>query len=136
MQAHELIEGANEGDELTVNYDSAHSDDVQEISGEVLEAGRSWNGEMVEAEFKNSDGIYCIRMDPETGTGRLERNSYSWQNGERVKKTGSRRVTQWGNGDAINHVGVVDNSAAYTCWECGAEFDREADHNHHVMVSH
>jgi len=125
------LKNANEGDEITIQYNSAHSDDIQDISGEVREAGMSWNGEMVEVEFKNSDGIYTVRMAEDGSSGQLVRNQYDWCRGERTRQTGQRRITSWNTPGAVDDISVGSDDE-YTCWMCGESFPREADHNAHV----
>jgi len=96
-----VVENANEGDTFTVEYESAHSDDNQTLTGDVIEAGESWNGKVWQIEFKNSDGVYRVSVEKDSGHIELERLQYDWQNGERVKLTGTRRVRDK-NGDVVS----------------------------------
>ena len=96
-----IVEGANEGDTFTVEYESAHSDDNQTLTGDVIEAGESWNGKVWQIEFKNGDGVYRVSVEKDDGHSELERLQYDWQNGERVKLSGTRRVRDM-NGDVVN----------------------------------
>ena len=95
-----VVENANEGDTFTVEYESAHSDDNQTLTGDVLEAGESWNGKVWQIEFKNGDGVYRVSVEKDDGDTELERLQYDWQNGERVKLTSTRRVRDK-NGDVV-----------------------------------
>jgi len=96
-----VVENTNEGDTFTVEYESAHSDDNQTLTGDVLEAGESWNGEVLQVEFKNGGGVYRVSVEKNGGAVEVERLQYDWQNGERVKLTGHRRVRDK-NGDVLN----------------------------------
>jgi hypothetical protein len=96
-----VVENTTKGDTFTVEYESAHSADNQTLTGDVLEAGESWNGEVLQVEFKNSDGVYRVSVEKDGGAVEVERLQYDWQNGERVKLTGHRRIRDK-NGDVVN----------------------------------
>jgi len=90
-----------EGETVTVEYESAHSDELQTLTGNVLEAGETWNGEQWEVEIKNGDGVYRVRTNKDGDFSELERLQYQWQNGERFRLTNTRRVTD-------THGGVIE----------------------------
>ena len=71
-----IVEDANEGDTFTVEYESAHSDDNQTLTGDVIEAGESWNGKVWQIEFKNGDGVYRVSVEKDDGHTELERLQY------------------------------------------------------------
>lgn len=88
-----LVNTLEEGDEVTVVYHSATSDDVQEKTGEVRDAGESWNGKSWEVEFKSDGEIYEVVVGKGGEAKILNRIKYDWQRGKRVSKVGSHRIS-------------------------------------------
>ena len=125
-----VVENANEGDTFTVEYESAHSDNNQTLTGDVLEAGESWNGEVLQVEFKNSDGVYRVSVEKDSGAVEVERLQYDWQNGERVKLTGHRRVRDK-DGDVVAM--SVDDGASYNVPDVGDVVELTGGMSHHNL---
>lgn len=121
------INNTSKGDKFTVVYDSANSEKVQEKTGEVLEAGDTWNGKQWEVEFKHDGKIYRFRMDKEGSRGSLEKVQYDWQAGERVNTVGTVRLTDNGVGSD----GVLEIRAPAS--DDGIEFIKNGENGESVF---
>lgn len=96
-----LVNALDEGDTITVVYHSATSGDVQEKTGEVIDADESWNGKAWEVEFKSGGEIYEVVAGKGDEAKTLNRIKYDWQRGERVSKVGTHRISSGNISDPI-----------------------------------
>ena len=110
MEAHNATKQAqfantlNEGDTVHIKYNSAFSDTVQEITGEVVSVKVSEDeilGTTTSFRFESDGEVYDYTHREGTGSECLHKARYNWSHGEKFEARNGRITTQEVDKDAI-----------------------------------